>query len=271
MNHTNQIERITTALLLAAGTGSRLNPLTDDMPKCLTIVNNTEILGRLIDGLHQNGIKRLVVVVGYLEQHIRNYLDKISRDITIEYIVSSHYRTTNNIYSLWLAKEKIQEPCLLIESDLIFEPSLLEGMLLPDRIAVSRILPWMNGTTITTDKGSVETFNIGSHSKMNGSNNYKTVNIYSFSLQSWKKICKRLDYWISAGKVNSYYESVFAELVAEGNLNFQCVYFDKDCWYEIDTVEDLRECEKSFFQIKDYLTIPLKTDEEISMLGLNQA
>ena len=130
INQTDQTERITTALLLAAGTGSRLAPLTNKMPKCLTKVNDTEILGSLINALHQNGFKRLVVVVGYFEEEIRNYLNNNSAGITIEYVVNSRYRTTNNIYSLWLAREIVQEPFLLVESDLIFEPSLLNNMLL---------------------------------------------------------------------------------------------------------------------------------------------
>ena len=244
--------RITTALLLAAGTGSRLSPLTDEMPKCLTMVDETVILGRLIDCLHQHEFKRLVVVVGHYEQQIRDYLDKFSGDIAVEYVVSSPYRTTNNIYSLWLVRDKIQEPFILIESDLIFEPSLLEEMLVPDRIAVSHTLPWMNGTTVTTDDSvpaHVTTFNIGSGSTMNGST-YKTVNIYSFSRGSWKQIVQRLDRWISTGKVNAYYEAVLAEMVADGSLNLQCIFFDRQRWYEIDTIKDIREAEKIFQQIE---------------------
>ena len=250
MNHSYQTEKITTALLLAAGTGSRLGSLTKKMPKCLTKVNGTEILSQLIDCLRLHNFKRLVIVVGHYELEIRNYLDKIAGDIKVEYIVSSPYKTTNNIYSLWLAREKIKEPFLLIESDLVFDPSLLEEMLVPDRIAVSHILRWMNGTTVTTDDlmpDRVAAFNIGTHLKMNG-NTYKTINIYSFSRQSWRQISKRLDCWVSAGKVKDYYEAVFAEMVADGNLDFECIYFDRNRWYEIDTVEDLHECEKLFIQ-----------------------
>ena len=147
-------------------------------------------------------------------------------------------------------------PFLLIESDLVFVPSQLEDMLLPGRIAVSHILPWMNGTTVTTDKivsDQVVAFNIGDHIKIND-NTYKTINIYSFSWQSWKQIIKRLDSWISTGKVNDYYEVVFAEMVADGSLDFQCIYFDRSHWYEIDTVEDLHECEKLFLQTEHTLS-----------------
>ena len=108
MYYTDYRENISTALLLAAGTGSRLQPITNDIPKCLARVNEAPILEHLVQRLHQYGFKRLVVVVGYLEQNIRNLLDEIAGDLTVEYIVSPQYETTNNIYSLWLAREIIQ-------------------------------------------------------------------------------------------------------------------------------------------------------------------
>ncbi len=245
MNNVDHTERITTALLLAAGTGSRLKPFTDCMPKCLTKVNEIEILGRLITCLRKNGFKRLVVVVGYFDHEIRNFLKNNSGDITVEYVVNADFATTNNIYSLWSARDKIKEPFLLIESDLVFDASLLEKMLIPDAIAVSQILPWMNGTTITTDRfvtDRVVSINLDRNLKADGYT-FKTVNIYSISLKSWRRISERLNSWILAGRVNDYYESVFSEMVAEGSLDFQCVYFDVDRWYEIDTSTDLENCE----------------------------
>lgn len=246
MNHNG---KITTALLLAAGMGNRLRPLTDDMPKCLTQVNKKAILTRLVHSLHQYNFQRLIVIVGYFEESIRELLDEIAGDITIEYIVSPEYRTTNNIYSLWLARDIIKQPFLLFESDLVFDPSLLRDMLNPDRMAVSHILPWMEGTTITIDSHTpphVTAFNVGPRSANTDDMIYKTVNIYSFSLQSWKKVAKRLDDYISAGKVNDYYETVFAEMLTDGILNFQPVFFEKDHWYEIDTLADLNACERIF-------------------------
>jgi len=114
----NGSDRIRTALLLAAGTGSRLQPLTDDSPKCLTEVSETTILERLIRNLKAWEFERLVVVVGHLDGHVRDYLDSLASGLTIEYVLSEKYRTTNNIYSLWAARHAIQEPFLLVECDL---------------------------------------------------------------------------------------------------------------------------------------------------------
>ena len=245
--------RITTACLLAAGTGSRLQPLTHSIPKCLTEINGRPILKRLISCLREQGVKRLVVVVGHLEQCIRKFLDDCAGDLVIEYVRNPRYRTTNNIYSLWLAGSEIQESFLLIESDLIFEASLLEGLLIPDKIAVSRILPWMNGTTIAMDSlGDVAFFHKtpttpalpririgGLHDSA-----YKTVNICSLSRATWSRVLPRLEQAIADGRVNEYYETVFADMVGDGSLSFECVLFDPNQWYEVDTLEDLRGAER---------------------------
>jgi len=102
-NKREEQPRITTACLLAAGTGSRLSPITDSIPKCLTEIDGRPILERLVTGLRQQGFKRLVVVVGYLEPQIREFLDGCAGDLAVEYVRNPIFRTTNNIYSLWLA------------------------------------------------------------------------------------------------------------------------------------------------------------------------
>jgi choline kinase len=80
----NPRDLVSTALLLAAGTGSRLQPLTDDAPKCLTMVNEKTILERLVEGLRTSGIERLIMVVGYLDHCIREYLSNLNTDLSIE-------------------------------------------------------------------------------------------------------------------------------------------------------------------------------------------
>lgn len=237
-------KRITTALLLAAGMGSRLYPLTHNSPKCLTLVNEKSILERLVINLKQQGFKRLVIVTGYLENYIREALGTKSGNMTIEYIYSPLYKTTNNIYSLWMARERINEPFILVESDLVFDVSQLDDMIYPDRIAVAHMQPWMNGTTVTINKSQqIKSFQNGTAEHLD-ENNYKTVNMYSFSLSSWHAIVERLNQYIAAGKVNCYYETIFAEMVGEGNLSLQAISFDRKPWYEIDTIKDLAEAEK---------------------------
>ena len=243
-------------MLLAAGTGSRLLPLTKKSPKCLTLVNEMSILERLIKSLNQNRFKRLVVVTGHLENCIRNFLETRAGNLTIEYVFSPLYKTTNNIYSLWMARNMIREPFLLIESDLVFDPSLLAGMLYPDRIAIARMKPWLNGSTVTINPSNrVDAFH--SEARNNSKQTrYKTVNIYSLSVSSWHRVIEKLNQYVLAGRVNDYYEAVFRQMVAEKSLSFQAVFFDHKPWYEIDTIEDLASAEKLFpSRIKNALSV----------------
>ncbi|MDA3893603.1 MAG: phosphocholine cytidylyltransferase family protein [Salinivirgaceae bacterium] len=238
--------RITTALLLAAGTGSRLFPLTKSSPKCLTLVNEKSILDRLVNNLKKQGFKRLVIVTGYQKECIMDYLGSKSGDLSIEYIYSPLFRTTNNIYSLWMARHIINEPFVLFESDLVLNTSLLNDMVYPDRMAVALMQPWLNGTTVSlSSTNQVTQFQKGT-SETYTDIRYKTVNIYSFSLSSWKVIVERLNQYILDGKVNCYYETVFSEMVDNKSLTFESVSFDHKPWYEIDTIHDLAEAEKLF-------------------------
>ncbi|HIB08606.1 MAG TPA: phosphocholine cytidylyltransferase family protein [Gemmatimonadetes bacterium] len=238
---------VTTALLLAAGTGIRLRPLTADVPKCLTEVAGRSILERMVNNLRAQGIKRLVVVIGYKGDRIRKFLSHHAGSLRIDYVYNPDYRTTNNIYSLWLARQQIRESFLLVESDLVFDASMLADMLHPDKIAISRILPWMHGTTVGLDaaRRRVTGFQVG-HNRTCDAPRYKTVNLYSLSLKIWSAVEERLSHYISEGRLGEYYEAVFADMVADGSLAFDAVFFDADQWYEIDTLADLEEAEKLF-------------------------
>jgi len=253
--------RIFTALLLAAGTGSRLFPLTKETPKCLTLVNEKSILERLVNNLKKQGFTKLVIVTGYEKECIMDYLGSKSDNLKIEYINSPLYKTTNNIYSLWMAREIINEPFVLFESDLVLNTSLLNEMVYPDRMAVAKMQPWLNGTTVTLNKnnqiiqfqkGTTETYSDIRH---------KTVNIYSFSLASWQAIVRKLNQYIEAGNVNCYYESVFAEMIEDKSLSLESVSFDHKPWYEIDTIYDLVEAEKLF-------PIELKKQEKYTLANV---
>jgi NDP-sugar pyrophosphorylase family protein len=244
-------ERVRTVVLLAAGLGSRLAPYTDAVPKCMVEVSGTPILGRLVRTLDQCGIERLVVVTGYRSDVIRDYLGECFGGIAIEYVVSPVFETTNNIYSLWLVRDLIDEPFLLVESDLVFDTGLLLPLLRPDRIAVSRQLPWMSGTTVTLNAdGVVDEFFpappgvYGAH--CTDEDHFMAVNICSLSRTTWYEVRRRLDRHVAAGETGTFYETVFAEMTAEGFMAAEAVIFPTERWYEIDAEVDLRAAELIF-------------------------
>jgi NDP-sugar pyrophosphorylase family protein len=241
-------ERVRTAVVLAAGLGDRLGPLTWDRPKCLVAVDGTPILQRLVQTLDEYGIERLVVVAGYKGEMIIDYLGESFGDIAIDYVVSRRFATTNTMYSLWLARDEVDEATLLIEGDVVFDGTLLEPLLRPDRIAVSRQLPWMSGTTVTLDSdGTVDALYSpppGVYFKhCTDPDHLMTVNICSLGRDTWRVVRERLDRHIAAGHTGYFHDVVFAELIEERIMALQAVRFPEGRWYEVDTPADRKAAE----------------------------
>jgi len=247
----NDRAQVRTALLLAAGLGSRLGALTEALPKCLVSVSGVPILERLLRALDGHGFERLVIVTGYRAESISDYLGERFGGLAIEYLLSPLFATTNNIYSLWLARELIDEPFLLLESDVVFDEPLLAPLLQPERIAVSRQLPWMSGTTVTLNgNGQVNAFYppppgvYGRHCTDIG--HFMAVNICSLARDTWGAVCERLDRHVAAGRTGFFYESVFEEMAAAGSMAPAAVIFPAERWYEVDTPADLEAAELVF-------------------------
>jgi NDP-sugar pyrophosphorylase family protein len=238
--------RVRTGVLLAAGRGLRLYPLTREMPKCLVCVNKKSILERLMNSLDRYGIERLIVVTGYKAHRIRQVLGNRYREIDVSYVHNDRFETTNNIYSLYLAAKRITSPFLLMESDIVFHPGLLEKMMFTDRIALAHPASWMSGSCVAVNEGSkVVSFQDQLPDRPDPAVK-KTVNLYSFSEQSWRRIKKQLEQEIVKGNTDLYYETVFKPLVKNGQLALKGVLFEAGAWYEIDTLEDLAAAERLF-------------------------
>lgn len=237
---------ITQAVLLAAGTGSRLMPLTEDRPKCMVEVSGRAIVDTLLDALRALGIEEVVVVTGYRAAALESYLRK-HEEFRWRFIHNERYATTNNILSLQVACEAIEAPFLLVESDIYLSPGVLEPLRKPDQILVAPYTSEMDGTGITMgDDGKTEEMVIRAHLARPDSlsSMYKTVNFYSFSKDTWKHYKAALDRWVQEGRLDQYYEAVLAELINDGTVTMNGADIGPKGWAEVDDVEDLRRLER---------------------------
>lgn len=125
------------AIILAAGMGKRLGEHTRNNTKCMVRVNGETLIDRMLSQLARHNLSRVVIVVGYEGEKLRQHIGKrYDHSLNIEFLENPVYDRTNNIYSLALAKEKMQEDdTLLLESDLIFDDELLD-LILKDRKSV---------------------------------------------------------------------------------------------------------------------------------------
>lgn len=233
------------AVLLAAGTGSRLGSYTADIPKCMIKVGRYRLLGLLLRNLEAAGVTALVVVTGYQHKVLEHYLGRFETSITVTTIYCPDYATTNNIVSLWRARDGIDSDFLLLESDLILSPQMLMRMSPGNCAAVSPYQNWMNGTVVSVDsEGRVEGMYLRDDPQPDRPM-YKTVNLSGVNFQDWKNlIWPALDAKVRAGETGGYYEQVFADKLSEGGLNMRAAIFDSNDWFEVDTPEDLRQAEE---------------------------
>ena len=117
------------AVILAAGMGDRLQPLTSEMPKCLVELNGQPLLLRALSGLAEHGIREAVVVIGYKGDVVRRRVGERFAGVDVRYVEAPDYATTNNIRSLWDAREYLDEDILLLEADVAFDSAVIASLL----------------------------------------------------------------------------------------------------------------------------------------------
>ena len=242
------------AIILAAGMGRRLGELTSQNTKCMVKVNGVSLIDRLLGQLSRLTLNRVVIVVGYKGQELKDYIgQRYAERLKIEYVENPVYDRTNNIYSLALAKEQLQEDdTLLIESDLIFSDRLFPMVVdnaQPNVALVAKYESWMDGTMVTIDKEQnivnfvpKKAFNYADIDKY-----YKTVNIYKFSKEfSQQKYVPFLDAYSKAMGNNEYYEQVLRVITMIDDSGLKALPIGQEKWYEIDDVQDLDIAETIF-------------------------
>ncbi len=253
------------AIILAAGMGRRLGELTKDQTKCMVPVNGVRLIDRVLGQLTKLPLQRVIIVVGYKGQELREYIttqygQQLTANCQLQFAENPIYDKTNNIYSLSLVKEQLQEDdTLLIESDLILSDRLFEMLLenpCPNLALVAKYETWMDGTMVRIDADSniVNFISKDAFDYNDVSSYYKTVNIYKFSRQFLKeKYVPFLDAYTKAVGLNEYYENVLRIISLLSGHELKALPIGHEKWYEIDDKQDLDIAEALFADEQDVL------------------
>lgn len=238
------------AVILAAGMGTRLNPLTDKRPKCLIEVNGESILKTGLRHLSHLGIEETVIVVGYAKEQIMDEIGYEFNSMKISYIENNIFDKTNNMYSLWLARGYLEAGCILIEGDVVFEEEIVSKLQKSDENKsywlVDKFSKEMDGCMIKTkNDGHIHAIQI-IRSKLTDlePNSFKSVGILKITPEFGKHLSQWLSRSVKDGDVNIYYDLVISE-----NINSYPVYaldVNGSMWFEIDDIHDLRKAETLF-------------------------
>ena len=258
------------AIILAAGMGRRLGDYTKNNTKCMVPVNGVRLIDRLLGQLAKQHLNRVIIVVGFKGKELREHVEELritnyelqprESELKIEFAENPVYDKTNNIYSLAIVKDKLQEDdTLLIESDLIFSDNMIPMIVnapYPNLALVAKYETWMDGTMVRLDddQNIVNFISKDAFDYNDIDSYYKTVNIYKLSKEfSQQKYVPFLDAYTKAVGNNEYYENVLRIISLLNNHDMKALPIGQEKWYEIDDKQDLDIAEALFADEKDVL------------------
>lgn len=230
------------AVILAAGMASRLRPLTDNCPKCLLKVGTRSLLQRTVDSIREAGINDLTVVTGYRGEMINSFLEEHYHDMRLTFIENTDFQTTNNIYSLWLARPSVDnEDFMLLDSDILFDPDIVKRIAGTEGTALA----------VNTHKLGEEEMKVIADKDGNVTEISKTLDINRAMGESVgiekiesgysKALYNELELMIEhENLVDIFYERAFERLIPQGH-SFRAVNTTDLFSIELDTVDDFNQ------------------------------
>jgi len=229
------------AIILAAGVGSRIKPLTDNCPKSLLKVGNNTILEMMISHIQDCGINEIIIVVGHLKEQIKDYVKTKFPDLNVSFVINDKYAETNTGYSLMLVKDFIQDSGFIkFDADVVFDKEILKKLIKCEHESCLCI-----DKNIDLDAEEIKVKIDDQHRilEVNKRVNPKdavgeSIGIEKISNETAKLLFKELELMMQ-DKTNyqEYYEGAYDRLI-EKNVNFYALDISGLKWVEIDTRED---------------------------------
>ncbi len=230
------------ALILNSGLGSRMGELTKTHPKCMTeIAPGETIVSRQLRMLSEAGVKEIVMTTGVFEEVLREYCDGLGLPIRIQYVRNPLCRETNYIYSIYCAREALEDEILLMHGDLVFEETVLRELMDSEKscMAVSSAvpLPEKDFKAVVTGgvirKVGIEFFEDAVAAQP----------LYHLRKNDWMKWLGKIGEFCEAGNVKVYAENALNEL--DGACGIVPMDVGVRLCGEIDNPEDLERMKKA--------------------------
>jgi len=234
------------AVILVAGVGSRLRPITDTRPKALAPVGSETILGRAVRLLLEFGISRLILATGYREDAVREALAGLAAEVT--FCPNPRYDSTQNSVSLALCREAVAGRSFFkLDGDVVFDSELLSRIAAPQAelavgVDASRKLD-AEAMKVVVQNGLIRRF--GKSVPLSESHG-ESIGIERIAASASQKLFDALDERVRAGVTDLYYEDVYSQMIGRGELTAEVADVSGLRWTEVDTFEDLETARTLF-------------------------
>lgn len=225
------------AVILNSGMGERLRPLTRYLPKALIKIGDKALLGHQIDNLIWCDVKDIIMTTGPFGNKIEKYMRREYPAVNVSYVKNSKYRTTNYIYSMWLARSLVDDDIILLHGDLLFERKLLERLVGEKHVncvLVNRkIKPPEKDFKAVVENNRVIKIGV----TFSGENAFFCAPLYKFAESDFLCWLDKMEIFVKKGDLKIYAESVFNEI--SNKVVLRPLFFSEEICLEIDTKEDL--------------------------------
>ena len=232
-------------VILAAGMAKRLRPLTDTKPKCLLKVGDRTLLERTVNAMCMAGIQEFLVVTGYRGEMIRDFLTSHFSLLTFHFLDNTDYEHNNNIYSLWMACQKVRGcDFLLMDSDILCDPAAIVRIAQEQTsaLAVNRHELGEEEMKVVVDADS-RIMEISKTCRPEDAMG-ESVGIEKITADYSEALARELDQMIlQEGLIDIFYERAFERLIPQGHT-FKVVDTTHYFSYELDTPEDFQRAQE---------------------------
>jgi len=237
------------AVILCAGSGRRLYPLTKDSPKCLLSIGNKRILEHMLDNLRAAGIHEIVLVTGYIREKIEALVQERAYQ-GIEYVVNEKFDTTNTAYSLNLSLKSLDSDFILLNGDVLFDQSILDELLdhsAENCVVVDNTISLaQEEVKVTAENGRIRRIGKDLDPKVSLG---EAIGINKISHKTIPQLRAVFDELERRGEELHFFEKGFDELCIKEE-NFGILLTDKP-WVEIDTREDFQLAKEKIYPMLD--------------------
>ena len=223
------------AIVLAAGTGTRLNPMTNGLPKCLVRFGERSLVDMQVEALLAAGVDDIVLVVGYEADQVRRHCRPLP---AVRFVENPDFGSTNSIYSLWLARAFLDRETFLFNCDIVFHPLLIERMLGGDRpnaIAVDSHAPRVAGEMNVRIRATGAVAAIGKDLDPSDCQ-AQSVQLARFDSAGARSVASEVERLVAGQRKDVFPTSAYGPLIERGEL-FAVEGGDLP-WAEIDSVDD---------------------------------
>ena len=232
---TNKVKR---AIIMAAGKGERLRPITLATPKPLVAVNGKRMIDSVIDSLHRNGIFEICIVVGYLKEQFKKLMDRYS-GITI--IDNPYYETCNNISSLYMAREYLEDAVILDGDQIIYSDEILSPEF--ERSGYNAV--W---TDEYTDEWLMDVQNgiVTGCSRTGGSHGWQLYSISRWNAEDGRRLRGHLEIEFEQKKNRQIYWDDVPMFCYPGEYRLGVREMHRDDIVEVDSIAELVKLDSSY-------------------------